>query len=308
MSGERRVSGARGWEVQALTVAGAAVVVQTALVVLVARFATLVRDRPERDGGPDRFLVELPFIVCFGVPLGLLVSLFLVLPTAAVAARLGRRFTGREAWWWVPVVAAVVAGAVVAGAGALGATGTGGGLRWLGGTAAITVAASLARLATRRVREGRPVGLTARTYAAGAGSVVAVYVIGGLLFGTGLVDEYRPPRVSADRLAGTWVDGRGGSLRLAPDGTATAVGVTDRDYTVGDADRTARRCDSTGTWTYTGDDNPWLQSVTIEVPGCAGSDWAALTISGTPHSPRLNVRYGDVDAPSWYTFTRRDEG
>ncbi|WKX71603.1 hypothetical protein [Streptomyces sp. XD-27] len=167
-------------------------------------------------------------------------------------------------------------------------------LLWAGlGTGAQLVGLSAARLVA-----GRKPGLTWRVYAYGGLAMVVCLALGTVARGTGIVEDYRPPRVSHDDLAGTWTDGDGGTIRLAVDGTATVQGIKSRDSW---GDPEGGRCDSAGTWTYDRGDGPWGQTVTMDVCWADG-EW---TVSGTADHPKLNYQYGDPDSPDWYVLTRR---
>lgn len=83
-----------------------------------------------------------------GAVLGALLSVGVVMPLLVVAGWLGRRLSGREAWWWVPALAAagtappVLAAAVLVEAGLLAG---------LGGWLAVTAALAATALAARRL-------------------------------------------------------------------------------------------------------------------------------------------------------------
>ncbi|MET9916004.1 hypothetical protein ABZZ04_02845 [Streptomyces sp. NPDC006435] len=255
--------------------------------------------------GPGAVLLIMPFLICFGGPFALVASLLLVLPTLSAARWAGARFTGRDVWWWVPVIASVVA---AAGAAALGASrhlGPGpSALGWLVAAVLLTAAALVARRTA--LRGGRI------RHVLGWGTVVAVavFAIGAGAFATGLATEYRPPRVDTAVLSGSWADGEGGMLRLAADGTAHADGLTDHHSAdADDAEPTAAkyRCSGRGTWSYgAGDSTTWDQRVRIRIEGCPGLDHPdGWRIGGTPDRLELGSEYGELDAPDWYALTRR---
>ncbi|WP_196942918.1 hypothetical protein [Streptomyces sclerotialus] len=216
-----------------------------------------------------------------------------VLPTLALARRAGRD------WWWVPVVAALVALVAALATAALGAGRAT--VLWLWPLLWVSVggAALLARCVTLRTPSGaRPGLLVSKVAGCGVLAVVVVHALGAAAVRTGSIDAYRPPRLSPAHMTGAWSDGRGGTLRLAGDGTAAADRLLseDFDHAFGDV-----RCDGSGTWTHEPADDPWDQTVTIDIGGCSGSEWR---ISGTRARPKLAYQYGDPDKPRWYTLTR----
>ncbi|GAB2799934.1 hypothetical protein GCM10027073_34920 [Streptomyces chlorus] len=111
------------------------------------------------------------------------------------------------------------------------------------------------------------------------------------------MDEYAPPRVHASDLVGTWNDGHGGTLRLDEEGRAVATGT----WGEGGVDSPDGRCEGSGTWRFEPDDDPWLQSVTIDAGDCWPGQW---TLGGTAGRPKLNYQHGDPDSPEWYVLTR----
>ncbi|MFF4095519.1 hypothetical protein ACFYYY_17060 [Streptomyces sp. NPDC001834] len=274
------------------------VLVMVALVI--AAFVELAFPAPAPPADPTVALLLMPFLLC-GAPFFLVASLLVVLPTVAAARWASARFTGREVWWWVPVTALVpaVVGAAVAGI-ALHLPPGPLLLCWPTGAALLTVTALVAREVVLRRRRLR--GVLGWCVVA----VVAVYGIGSGLYGTGLVPEYRPPKVGTARLAGTWTDGGGGTLRLAADGTALADALSDPEATWSDPTKPVH-CSGQGTWSYEASDSTtWGQRVRLSVEGCpdygATSGWR---VGGTPDRLELNYEYGDPDSPDWYTLTAR---
>jgi len=270
------------WSGQSIVTGAVALFVGTVLAVEVYGFAEAALEAPEPPYGPWKALLVLPFLVCFGAPFALLASLLVAVPTVSTARWLSARLTGPDTWWWVPVVAVAVS-AVVAGIGAVWQQGPGAlCLIWLTSAALLTGAALLARDAALHGSR------LLRVFGYGALAAVAVAGVAGAAYGTGLVAEYRPPKVDAARLVGTWSDGRGGALRLSADGTVRAEGLP-------------FRCTGAGTWSYEPDGpTAWDQLVRTDIKGCS-PDWR---ISGTPEHPKLNRDYGEVDDPHWYTLTR----
>lgn len=244
--------------------------------------------------------VAAPFVLVAGVVALVALSGVLVLPLMVGAAWFGRRFSGREVWWWVPVTAGAVGGvAVLAGA-----------LRWgvgpwtaLAGWAAVTVGLAVPALVARRmVLPGRPPlsarAMLGRVALGGTLAVVTAWAAAGAALHAGI--GYEPPQVSAERLAGVWSDGQDGSLTLAAGGSATA----DRVETFGE-DGVPGRCSGRGTWTYASGDGSWSQEVVVEVDGCELSPWS---VYGTAEHPKLFVLVGDPDAGDIYVLRRGGQG
>ncbi|WP_327369186.1 hypothetical protein [Streptomyces sp. NBC_01217] len=292
------------WTGRSILAGAGALFTGTVLGFEIAGFAELAVQAPAPPDGPAKALLVSPFLVCFGGPFALLASLLVVLPTASTARWASGRFTGRDVWWWVPVVAVVP---VTAGAAAFGITRRPGpGLLTLSWPAAAVLLTGAALLARDAALHG---GRLRRTLGRGALAAVVVFGIGAAVFATGLVAEYRPPKVDAAQLVGNWTDGQGGTLRLAADGTARADTLTDHDSAVehGAALEAGKHpCSGRGTWSYEpGDTTTWGQSVRLDIEGCSFSgDSDGWRISGTPDRPELNREYGDPDSPDWYTLSR----
>ncbi|MEU3446400.1 hypothetical protein AB0H29_04085 [Streptomyces thermolilacinus] len=230
------------------------------------------------------FLTPLFALVCLGLCLGI------VLPLVALARWTGKRVRGRDSWWWLPVVAGVGCGAPVM-AVALPFGAWRGGLWWWAG---LTVFLTMPALAARQAMPPEPGrrGLwrsLAVTSVCGAGAVALTFWGGVAAFHWGLVETYKPPELTRETVVGAWADGRGGTLRIAPDGTATATGLSHYE------DEVPVECDGTGNWRATGG------SLEVTIPACGHVEWDAL---GTPEEPRLVVFIGDPDAWNLYELRR----
>ncbi|MET9921732.1 hypothetical protein ABZZ04_32355 [Streptomyces sp. NPDC006435] len=248
------------------------------------------------------FLIVLaPFIAVAGAALGALLSVGVVMPLLVVAGWLGRRFPGREAWWWVPVLAAAgtappaLAVSALVEAGPL--AGSGG---WLAATAAVAITALVARrllLPDRPWLSGGAMFGWVALY--GTLAVVTVGVLGviGLYAGIG----YEPPRLSTERVAGTWSDGKGGTLVLTADGRATATRI--ETFGLDDSfDPVVHECTGTGTWEYDPGTGPWSQEVGVSFDDCSMDTWKVF---GSPEHPKLFVYIGDPDSWDLYILRRR---
>ncbi|MEV7567499.1 hypothetical protein [Streptomyces tanashiensis] len=117
---------------------------------------------------------------------------------------------------------------------------------------------------------------------------------------------YEPPRLDAEQIAGTYSDGKGGTLVLAPDGraTATRVDTFDFDDSFDSFKPQNHPCTGTGTWTYDPADGPYSQQVDVSVDACpvAMESWS---VYGTREHPKLYVFIGDPD--SWELYTLRHD-
>lgn len=91
----------------------------------------------------------------------------------------------------------------------------------------------------------------------------------GLYAGLG----YEPPWLSTERVAGTWSDGKGGTLILTADGKATATRIETFDFD---------------------------ESFESVVEKCTGAG------TGPPEHPKLFVYVGDPDSSDLYILQRRD--
>ncbi|MFJ2645869.1 hypothetical protein ACIO1C_03920 [Streptomyces sp. NPDC087420] len=245
-------------------------------------------------------IVAAPFLAVAGAVLGALLSVGLVMPVLVVAAWLGRRLSG-EAWRWVPATAAAVTTPPALAAAVLAETGLLPGLGlWLVTTAALTATALVARrlLLPDRPRLSGGV-MFGRVVLYGTLAVVTAVTLAGIGLFAGI--GYEPPRLSAERVTGTWSDGRGGTLVLTPDGTATATGV--ETFADDFIDPVMRECTSTGTWEYDPGNGPWAQEVAVSADNCPTVTWE---IFGTPEHPKLFVHIGDPDSWDLYILQRRD--
>ncbi|NED10353.1 hypothetical protein G3I33_02370 [Streptomyces sp. SID9124] len=291
------------WSGRAIVAGAGALFVGAVLALEVYGLADTAVESPAPADGPGGAVLVVPFMACFGVPAALWGSLAVVLPLVWAARRLSVRVTGRDVWWWVPVLAAVAA-LVVTAVVAIWRPGAGPpAVIWLTSAALPAGAALIARDSALHGRR------LLRTLGYGALAMVAVFVVGAGVFGAGLVTEYTPPKADAAGLAGTWTDGHGGTLRLSPDGTARAENLKDHEAAYADDADVALakyRCTGTGTWSYEWDDSTstWDQRVRLELADCALGELDGWRIGGTSGGLKLNVQYSDPDAPDWYTLTR----
>ncbi|MFE7113643.1 hypothetical protein ACFU98_47145 [Streptomyces sp. NPDC057575] len=249
------------------------------------------------------FLIFMaPFMAAAGAALGALLSVGVVMPLLVVAGWLGRRLSGREAWWWVPVLAGAGTAPSALAASALGEAGL---LACLGGWLAVTAALAVTALVARRLLlPDRPRlsggAMFGRVALYGTLAVVTAGTLGGIGLYAGM--GYEPPRLSTERIAGTWSDRKGGTLTLTADGKATATRV--ETFDLDDSfEPVVHECTGTGTWEYDPGAGPWSQEVDVSLDDCPMDTWHVF---GTPEHPKLFVYVGDPD--SWDLYILQPRG
>ncbi|WP_406090224.1 hypothetical protein [Streptomyces sp. NBC_01013] len=283
-----------------------AVLFVEAVVATIALFVwTQVRESPYGPGldtwGVFLLAVLAPLAAVAGAALGYLLSIGFVMPLLVVAGWAGRRFPGREAWWWVPALAAPATALPSLVVAVLGETGPWAGLGgWLAVTAVLAAAALVAR---RLLLPDRPRLTGGAMFGRVAWYGTLAVLTAGLLAGIGLYAgiAYEPPELSAQQIAGTWADGKGGTLILTADGRATAnrVETFDADDSF---EPVAHPCTGTGTWEYDPGLGPWTQSVAVSVGDCSMDTWEVF---GTNGHPKLFVYVEHPDSWGLYVLRRR---
>ncbi|MFF9344700.1 MULTISPECIES: hypothetical protein [unclassified Streptomyces] len=260
--------------------------------------------RSESAIGLFLLILATPFLLVAAGVAALVTSAAVVAPVLAGAGWLGRRCSGRETWWWVPVVAGAVTAAAVAAGRLSGVLGSVAALAvWAAGTVALAVPALIARglLPTGRPRLSDR-ALAGRLALWGTLAVVTAWAVAGAVLWAGAA--YEPPWLDDERIAGTWSDGRGGALTFTADGGVTAVRVEAHDFT-GDAGVPAATCSGSGTWSYQRGDSPWSQGISVTVDGCAMEPWS---VYGSPEHPKIFVYAGDPDGGDPYVLRKADAG
>ncbi|MFI9203563.1 hypothetical protein [Streptomyces sp. NPDC053048] len=254
----------------------------------------------EHDGIPDSLLLIVALtlgVLLLTVLVSGFVTAVAVMPALGLARR-SARGKGRTGGplrtvGAVPVVSAAVVG-VFGGIAALGSLSFAQPLRylvWWGAlTAALLPATLVGRAAARRVREGRSGSVARRVMRDSALAWLVVGALGAGAYGTGLVSVYEPPRLTTSDLAGTWTDGRGGTVRLGPDGNATAQGL-DNFVWDGTGKDKPTDCDGSGSWKPITESGR-VSGVSLRISACElRRDWSVI---GTQKEPRI---YHDVGKP-----------
>ncbi|MEU4082682.1 hypothetical protein [Streptomyces aureus] len=249
-------------------------------------------------------------LLVFGPPLlaglGLLHAVTCTMPSAALARLARRRAPGPETAWHLALV--LLLGTVWAALAVLllhlAPTGTGTLLLAVSG---VLPALALARARRRERLTGRPpeerrVWLRFALLALGA--CVLVVAAGTVGLATGLIREYEPPKLGADRLTGVWRGDHGAVLRLRAGGRAELSAVPAQPEFEDVTTKEFTRCDGTGTWFLdtAGRYDPYADGpasgrrdgVVVRVGDCGHDTY--WTIGGTEAHPELFVLFGDPDA------------
>ncbi|RSS84625.1 hypothetical protein EF903_23650 [Streptomyces sp. WAC05292] len=274
-----------------LAVSTAVLFLEAVLAAVLTVLYVLTRE-PLRPGPTADALAALLAVSQLVLVAAFVLSLAAVLPGVALADALGRVFGGRDAWPWTVSVLAALTGLPVAACADARRDATGLLTAWASATAVLSAAALIGRL--------RREGLFGLVLARGAAVVAGIGLLGSFALWTDIVPKYRPPLLTEASMAGTWSDGRGGTVALAADGTATASAV--KHFRTGEGSGWGRGCSGTGTWTLTpGRRNTWGQRVDIRIPGCPLPAWR---IAGSPERPELYHRVGDPDDNDLYELRR----
>ncbi|MFJ4920113.1 hypothetical protein [Streptomyces sp. NPDC088725] len=294
----------------ALLVSMAALFFQAVVTLVAIYFFGLTEERPDSGSIGIVVVILLPLAAVLGALAGLAFTFSVVFPTALLARWLALRTTGRDVWWWMPLVTLALVGVLWALWAVAGDGPAPGVFWWLYAAVVLTVTALAARWSVLRSRVvGGSGGSVLLAVGAGVLAVVLAIGAGAGAYGTGLAKAYAPPRLTITSLTGTWSDGHGGTLRLAPGGAATAAGLdVDADvYGFGrnvSADLPAN-CDGIGTWRFAPGDGHWSQVLTLDVQGCDGGGDAKWYVLGTSERPKIYRFNGDPDSWDLYVLTKR---
>lgn len=122
---------------------------------------------------------------------------------------------------------------------------------------------------------------------------------------SGLLPEYEPPQLSAERLAGVWRGADHAELRLHPDGRAEATALPAEIPFEASIAKEYVVCAGPGTWfldtdgpyDYYGNEGPDVRDVVVvRLDDDACGEDTYWVIGGTTAEPELYVRFGDPDA------------
>jgi hypothetical protein len=108
----------------------------------------MAQESPGHPYNAMGLIVMAPFVAAAEAVLCALLTVGVVMPLLVGAGWLGRRLSGREAWWWLPALAAAATALPSLAAAALGGTGL---VAGLGGWLAVTAALAATTLAARRL-------------------------------------------------------------------------------------------------------------------------------------------------------------
>ncbi|WP_150205882.1 hypothetical protein [Streptomyces venezuelae] len=267
---------------------------EVALAIVVVLLYVRTQPPPDTPVDPTALLAGL---LSFGLLIGVIafvLSLVFVLPAVALADLLGRRIGRREAWWWVPLMTAVLVAPPIATFAAYNRVEARPTLVfWAAAMAALSVGGLVAR--------PRHPGLVRQVALWGTAVVAGTGLLGALGLTVGLLPAYEPPAIGPATMAGTWVDHTSGTLVFTSDGRVTASSVGEHnsdDHPSGPS----RRCSGSGTWSYEPGRDVWTQEVRIRVPGCS---WPAWRVGGTDHKPSIHQIIGHQDSGKRYTLRRK---
>lgn len=254
--------------------------------------------------------VGLLCVLVFGPPLlaalGLLHAATCTLPAATLARLARRRAPGPESAWHLGLVLLIGAAWTGLAVLLLGLAPTG--TRVLLLTAwGVPPALGVALMRRRERATGRPPEpgrVWLRSALAALGACVLVVTAGTVGLATGLIHEYRPPKLGADRLTGVWRGDHGAVLRLSADGGAVLSAVPAQPEFGDVTTKEFTRCDGPGKWFLdtAGRYDPYADGpasqrrdgVVVRVGDCGHDTY--WTIGGTEAHPELFVLFGDPDA------------
>ncbi|MET9859575.1 hypothetical protein ABZY93_09655 [Streptomyces smyrnaeus] len=305
-TGPERVGGA-GWTAVWLT--GAVALSAEGALALVVYFLAGLRDEHYFAFGISAYvgylLAAVVTVVMLGLT-GLIGSAAAVLPVVQLsrwsARRTGRAETMR--WYLAACGAFAAAAAVCAGVptALLGGGWTVLPLVLVAAFLGLVPAVLCARAVTVLRGTGARFGLTGVVFVCGL-TLSAVVLVGGLAaYGTGLIQEYQPPRLTAAKLVGTWADEQGGTLTLRADGTAVAHDLEVHTAKAAYGGEAPEQCSGSGSWARDASPSGTPQ-LDLSVSGCLeGVGWQ---FGGTEEQPSLYYWIGDPDSLDRYTLHHR---
>lgn len=304
-AGPERVGGA-GWTAAWLT--GAVLLSAEGALALVVYFLLGLRGEHYFAAGFSAYvgylLVAVVAVVMLGLA-GMIGSAAVVLPVVRLARRSAHRTGRAETMRWSVAACGAFAtvGAVCSGVptALLGGSWTVLPLVLVAAFLGLVPAVLCARAVTVLRGTGARFGLAAVVSVCGL-TLPAVVLVGGLLaYGTGLIQGYEPPRLTAANLVGTWTDGRGGTLTLRADGTAEADDLDVPTAETASGGEAPEPCGGSGSWAPSESPSGTPQ-LDLTVSGCAeGIGWQ---FGGTEDKPTLFHWIGDPDSLDRYILHR----
>ncbi|MFI7351659.1 hypothetical protein ACIBSR_36065 [Streptomyces sp. NPDC049936] len=304
-AGPERVGGA-GWTAAWLT--GAVMLSAEGALALVVYFLAGLRGEHYFAAGFSAYVGYLLVAVIAVVALGLagtVGSAVVVLPVVRLARWSARR-TGRAEttrWSLAACGAFATVAAVCSGVPAvlLGGSWTVLPLVLAAAFLGLVPAVLCARAVTVLNGTGARFGLAAVVSVCGL-TLPAVVLVGGLVaYGTGLIQGYEPPRLTAANLVGTWTEDGGGTLTLRADGTAMAddLGLPAAEAASGGG--APEKCSGSGSWARSESPSGTPQ-LDLTLSGCIeGIGWQ---FGGTEEEPTLFHWIGDPDSLDRYILHR----
>ncbi|MEU8789948.1 hypothetical protein [Streptomyces sp. NPDC048643] len=298
------------WDGAEVNLAAAVCAAQAAAVTAVSWVGTFDDDDHGVGSGGALAAVGLLCVLVFGpallAALGTLHAAAVTMPAASAARFAARRTSVPEAGWHVAsalslgafwaVLAVALGGLSATGAPALLIAGSG-----------VLPSLAVAHVRRRERRTGRPPSgrrVWLRAALAALGACVLIAGAGAVGLATGLIREYEPPKLGADRLAGVWRGDHGAVLRLGPGGRARLTRVPAQPEFEDVTTREFTRCDGTGRWFLDtgGRYDPYADGgtsrqrdgVVVRVADCGHDTY--WTIGGTAARPELFVLFGDPDS------------
>ncbi|MEW2166440.1 hypothetical protein AB0912_26090 [Streptomyces sp. NPDC007084] len=298
------------WDGVEVNLAAAVCAVQAAAVAAVWWVGTFDDDDHGAGSGGGLAAVGFLCLLVFGPALlaavGALHAVAVTMPAASAARFAARRLPGPEGVWH-PALALALGSLWAVLAVTLGGLSPTGVPACLIAFSGLLPALAVARVRRRERRTGRPPsGLRVWTRAALAalGACALIAGAGGVGLSTGLIHEYEPPHLGADRLTGVWRGDHGAVLRLSPGGRARLTSVPAQPEFEDIATREFTRCGGTGTWfldtggrydPYAGGGTSAQRAgVVVRVANCGHDTY--WTIGGTTQHPELFVLFGDPDS------------
>ncbi|WP_329300285.1 hypothetical protein OG410_19030 [Streptomyces sp. NBC_00659] len=238
--------------------------------------------------------------------LGLLHAAMYTMPAATLARSVTRHAPGPEGAWHLAsvLVLGTLWAALAVALGGLAPTGT---TALLIAVSGVPPTLGVAFVRRRERVTGRPPSadrVWLRSALVALGACVLVVAAGTVGLATGLIQEYEPPKLGADRLTGVWRGDHGAELRLRADGRAELSAVPAQPEFGDVTTKEFTRCDGAGTWFLdtAGRYDPYADGpvtdrrdgVVVRVGDCGHDTY--WTIGGTEAHPELFVLFGDPDA------------